>query len=92
MSPGFGSSIIYFVLLFAILYFLFIRPQQKRVKDLKELMESLKVGDEVVTIGGMIGKIISIEDDEADLEIAAGVVVKIVKNSISRVKGKEVEV
>lgn len=88
MNPGFGSSLIYFIVLIALLYFLFIRPQQKRSKEHQELIENIKIDDEVVTLGGLVGKVVKIGEDQVDLEVSDGVVVKVVKNSISRVMEK----
>lgn len=55
----------------AIFYFLVIRPQQKRDKKVKEMRSSLKIGDEVITIGGIIGKIVKIKDDVVTLEVGS---------------------
>lgn len=70
MSGTYGS-LIYLVGLFAIFYFLLLRPQQKKNKQLKEMRASLSVGDQVATIGGLIGKAIRVTDDELTLEIGA---------------------
>jgi preprotein translocase subunit YajC len=84
-----GSPIIMIVLLFAIVYFLMIRPQQKKAKQHKSFMENLKRGDTVVTSGGLYGKITGITDDAITLEIAEKVRVKITKNSVvDYVKGE----
>lgn len=66
MSGGF--MIIYFVVLVAIMYFLMIRPQRKKSKEEKEMRENLKVGDEIVTIGGIYGRIISLKEDTMVIE------------------------
>jgi preprotein translocase subunit YajC len=58
------------VLMFVVLYFLMIRPQMKRSKDTKSMLESLKKGDEVVTTGGVLGKIIKVGDTYITLEVA----------------------
>ncbi len=70
MSGTYGS-LIYLVGLFAIFYFLLLRPQQKKNKQLKEMRASLTVGDRVSTIGGLIGKAIKVTDVELTLEIGA---------------------
>ena len=74
------------VFMFAIFYFLLIRPQQKKAKEHRALLESLKKGDLVVTAGGMHGKVSSLDDQVVTLEIAPGVNVKINKGFIASVK------
>ena len=73
---------------FAIMYFMLIRPQQKRAKEHKALMDSLTKGDEVVTSGGMMGKIKSVSDDVVRVELAENVIIRIQKQSISNVLPK----
>lgn len=73
----------FLVLMFVAMYFLLIRPQQKRAKDHKKLQAELKAGDEVVTNGGVVGKITSVDESFAALEIASGVVVKVQKQGIN---------
>ena len=71
------------ILIFVIFYFFLIRPQQKRVKDHKAMVESLKRGDEVITSGGIIGKVDRVfEDDRIELVISEGVKVQIIRNTI----------
>ena len=65
-----SSLVIPFIFLI-IFYFLLIRPQQKREKSIKEMRNSLKVGDNIVTIGGMVGKIVKIFEDEVTIEIGS---------------------
>ncbi|OPL07953.1 MAG: preprotein translocase subunit YajC [delta proteobacterium ML8_F1] len=65
------GSIAYLVVLFGIFYFLLLRPQQKKNKQLKEMRASLKVGDKITTIGGLVGKIIKVTEDEITLETGA---------------------
>ncbi|GAB6034608.1 preprotein translocase subunit YajC [Galenea microaerophila] len=76
------------VLLFVVFYFLLIRPQQKKVKEHKQMVESLKKGDEVVTYGGLAGKIRDLGDVFAEVEIADNVVVKVERQNIARVLPK----
>ena len=71
------------VLMFGILYFFMIRPQQKKAKDQKKFTEDIKKGDYVVTIGGMHGRIAEIEDDTFILEAERGVRIKFSKSAIS---------
>ena len=74
------------IFMFAIFYFLLIRPQQKKAKEHKALLDSIKKGDNVITAGGVHGKVVSVEDGIATLEIATGVVVKINKPYIASIK------
>jgi preprotein translocase subunit YajC len=74
------------VLMFAIFYFLLIRPQQKKAKDHRALLDALKKGDQVVTAGGMHGKVTALDDQVVTLEIAPGVNVKVNKGYIATVK------
>lgn len=78
------SSLIFLALLIAIFYFMLIRPQKRRVEDHRRLVESIAVGDEVLTIGGMHGRIVGLTDDDVDLEIAPGTTVRFVKSAIAR--------
>lgn len=71
------------VLLFAVMYFLLIRPQQQRVRAQRELVSTLAVGDEVVTIGGLLGRIIRLDDDVAEIETSPGTVLRFRRTAIS---------
>jgi len=73
---------------FAIMYFMIIRPQQKRAKEHQNLIGSLSKGDEVETTGGMLGKIVNVGDNALQIEVAEGVTIKLQKNSISKVLPK----
>ena len=75
---------IFLVAMFVLMYFLLIRPQQKRAKDHKNLLKELKTGDEVVTNGGVIGKINAVDESFAEIEIASGVSVKVQKQGINQ--------
>ena len=75
---------IFLVAMFVLMYFLLIRPQQKRAKDHKNLLKALKKGDEIVTNGGVVGKVNSVDESFATLEIAEGVVVKVQKQGINQ--------
>ena len=87
-----GSGIGQFIpliLIFVIFYFLLIRPQQKRIKDHKAMVEALTRGDNVVTAGGIVGKVVRVLDnDKAELEISENVTVQVVKSTISQVLSK----
>ena len=75
---------VFLIGMFVVMYFLLIRPQQKRAKDHKNLLKELKKGDEIVTNGGVVGKIKSVDESFAALEIAEGVVVKVQKQGINQ--------
>ena len=87
---GGASQIVLLVLIFAIMYFLLIRPQQKRVKEHQAMVDGLRRGDEVVTQGGLIGKVVKVKDDagELEVEISDGVKVRVVRQTIAQVKSK----
>jgi preprotein translocase subunit YajC len=77
------------ILIFVIFYFLLIRPQQKKVKDHKAMIDAVGRGDTIVTGGGLIGKVVRVlEDDKAELEIADNITIKIIRSSISAVLSK----
>ncbi|HZH52549.1 MAG TPA: preprotein translocase subunit YajC [Microvirga sp.] len=79
-----------FILIFVIMWFLIIRPQQKRVKAHQEMIKNVRRGDTVVTSGGIIGKVTKVTEDSADIEveIAEGVKVKVARAMISDVRSK----
>ena len=68
---GMGSTIIMLIAFVAIFYFLLIRPENKRKKEAEELRSSLKVGDEITTIGGIVGKVVSVKEDKFVIETGA---------------------
>ena len=77
------------ILIFVIFYFFLIRPQQKRAKDHKNMVAQLKRGDQVVTSGGIVGRIERIlEDDKDELTIAENVNIKVVKSTIQSLSEK----
>lgn len=76
------------VLILIVFYFLLIRPQQKRLKAHQEMIGALRRGDTVITSGGMIGKVSKVADDEVSVELAPNVVVRVVRSTISEVRGK----
>ena len=76
------------ILIFAIMYFLLIRPQQKKVKEHKAMVDGLRRGDQVVTAGGLIGKVVKVKDDgELEVELA-DVKVRVVQSTIATVVSK----
>ena len=74
--------VVFLALLFAIFYFLIIRPQRRRQKQQHDLMSGLRTGDRVITIGGIYGKIESLREDSAILKIESGATIRIARNSI----------
>jgi preprotein translocase subunit YajC len=82
MSGGMGQ-IIMLVLIIVVFYFFMIRPQMKKQKDAKKFVESIKKGDKVVTIGGIFGKIVEVNDDSYVIEVEGGNRLKILKTAIS---------
>ena len=77
------ASFLPLVLIFVIMYFLMIRPQQKRMKEHRAMVEALKKGDGVVTQGGLVGKITAVRDGELEVEIAPGVKVRVIRSTIA---------
>ncbi len=78
------------ILMFVVLYFLMIRPQQKKAKEHKQMLETLRKGDKVVTSGGICGIVANVKDDVVAVKIADNVKVDFIKSSITQVeKGKE---
>ncbi len=91
-APGAGAAFAQFVpliLIFAIMYFLLIRPQQKRAKEHRAMIEALRRGDQVVTAGGIVGKVTKVQEDGmVEVEIAEGVKVKVMRATIGQVLNK----
>jgi len=82
---GFLPLLLQMAALGAVFWFLLIRPQQKRMKEHKARIEAVKKGDQVVTGGGLVGKVVRVDEIYADVEIATGVKVKLVKATITDV-------
>ena len=90
-SSGIGQFIP-LILIFVIFYFFLIRPQQKRVREHKDMVKNLKRGDEVITSGGIIGKVDRVyEDDKLEIEISDGVKVNVIKNTVQSHLKKEIK-
>jgi preprotein translocase subunit YajC len=82
-------SLLPFALIFVIMYFLILRPQQKKVKDHAELVKNIRRGDTVVTTGGLVGKVTKVvDDDQIEFEISDGVRVRQMRQMISGVRAK----
>ncbi len=85
-AMGLGSNITSFlplILMFVAMYFLMIRPQQKRAKEQKAMMDALAKGDEVVTAGGLLGKVSKVSDGYVTLEVSTGTDVVVQKQSVT---------
>ncbi len=83
------QSLVPLVLIFGIMYFLLIRPQQKKLKDHQAMVAALRRGDQVITQGGLIGKVSKVKDDkEIEVELATGVTVRVVRSTIATVINK----
>ena len=84
-STGFNPvSLLFIVLMVAVFYFLLIRPQQRRARSQRSLMDSLSVGDDVITIGGLQGTITELDDDSVLLEVAPQIELRFIRSAIAR--------
>lgn len=82
-SPPFWVSMLPIAGMGVVFWFLILRPQMKKQKDHQTKLETLKKGDQVLTGGGMVGKIVRVDENYADVEIAQGIKVKVLKSTIS---------
>ncbi|WP_420828422.1 preprotein translocase subunit YajC [Dehalobacterium formicoaceticum] len=83
------GTVVYFIFILGIFYLVLIRPQQKRQKQHRELLESLKVNDDVVTAGGIFGTITRVKDNSVWLKVADKVEIEVLKSAVSSVQGTE---
>ncbi len=81
-STSLFGTLPFLIILFVVFYFLLIRPQTKRQKEHRKMVEALSAGDEVITGGGVLGKIINIGEQFVTVEIADGVVIKVQKHTV----------
>ncbi|MEW6767808.1 MAG: preprotein translocase subunit YajC [Pseudomonadota bacterium] len=82
-------SLLPFALIFVIMYFLILKPQQKKLKDHQELVKNIRRGDTVVTSGGLVGKVTKVvDDDQIEMEIADGVKIRQMRSMVSGVRTK----
>ncbi len=89
MDVGALGQFLPLILIFAIMYFLLIRPQQKKVKEHQAMVDAVRRGDQVITQGGLIGKVVKVKDDgELEVELAENVKVRVVKATIAQVLNK----
>lgn len=88
-GPGLITTLIPFLLIFVIMWLLIIRPQQRKLKEHRTMVDALRRGDQVVTAGGIVGKVTKVrEDAEVEVEIAPNVSVRVLKHTISDVLSK----
>jgi preprotein translocase subunit YajC len=89
VSPDLMYQLLPFVLIFVIMYFLILRPQQKRAKQHQEMVKNLRRGDTLITSGGLVGKVTKVvDDDQVEIEIADGVRVRQVRSMVADVRAK----
>ena len=88
-QPSMIASFMPLILIFIIFYFLLIRPQQKRAKEHKALLESIKRGDEILTGGGIIGKVLQADQTELIVEVSTKVNVKVLRSTVADVLKKK---
>ncbi|MEM8876941.1 MAG: preprotein translocase subunit YajC [Pseudomonadota bacterium] len=77
-----------FLMIFAIIYFLIIRPQQRRIKDHRDMVDAIRRGDTVVTSGGLIGKVTKVDETELTVDIAENTRVRVVRSTVAEVRSK----
>lgn len=90
MNQSTLTLVLYFAVFFGIMYFLMIRPQQKQAKKRQAMMSSLRVRDQVITTGGIYGKIVKVKDDSIILQIADKVEVEMAKSGIVSVENRDI--
>ena len=84
-QPSMLASFIPLILIFLIFYFLLIRPQQKKQKEHKILLDSIQRGDEILSSGGILGKVLKVDNDKLTVEISKGVHVTIIRSTVADV-------
>ena len=77
------AQLLFLLITFGLMWFVLVRPQQQRVRRQQQLVASLQVGDEVITAGGMIGRIVGLDDDEARIELAPGTEVRFLRLAVN---------
>ncbi len=78
------EGLVFLVLMMVVFYFMLIRPQKRRADQHRDLVGSLRVGDEIVTIGGLFGTVASMDDEALNLEVAPGTSVRVLKTAVAR--------
>ena len=84
-------QLVFPLILLVLMWLLLVRPQQQRLRRQRELIASLEVGDEVVTAGGVMGRIVALDGDQVHLEVSPGVVVRFVRIAVNARAGGETE-
>lgn len=87
-QPDMFSALLPFIILFVVFYFLLIRPQQKRAKEHRNMVQNIAKGDEIVTAGGLVGKVVELGDNFIEMEVADNVRVKIQRPMLASVLPK----
>jgi preprotein translocase subunit YajC len=85
-DPGLMGSLTTFapiIIMFVVMYFIMIRPQQKRQKEMKTMMDALAKGDEVITVGGVLGRVSKVTDAYVTIEVSAGTEIVVQKNAVT---------
>jgi preprotein translocase subunit YajC len=85
-DPGIMGSLTTFapiIIMFVVMYFIMIRPQQKRQKELKTMMDALGKGDEVITVGGVLGRVTKVTEGYVTIEVSAGTEIVVQKNAVT---------
>lgn len=85
------ANLVFLAFLIAIFYFMLIRPQKRRVQQHRALVESIGLGDEIVTIGGVFGTVQLLGEDEIELQVAPGTTIRIVKSAVARRVTEDIE-
>ena len=85
-AASFFMQVFPLLMIFVIFYFLMIRPQQRRMKAHRAMVDAVKKNDIAITAGGMIGKVIKVDENEVEIEIASGVKVKVIKSTLSDIR------
>ena len=92
-GAGFGwEMIVFLVLIIGVFYFIMIRPQQKRQKEHRQLMEELKRGDKVITAGGIYGQIETVSDEDVVIKVESGTTIRVARNSVSVKQSEETRI
>lgn len=91
MTQSNMSLVLYFVVFFGIMYFLMIRPQQKQAKKRQALLSGIRVRDQIITTGGLYGKITKVKDDSVIVQIADKIEVEVAKSGIATVENREID-
>jgi preprotein translocase subunit YajC len=85
-TASFMMNVFPLLIIFVIFYFLLIRPQQRRVKQHQQMVDAVKPRDTAITNGGLIGKVVKVDENEIELEVAQGVRVRVVKSMLSDIR------